>query len=63
MSTVSERPATGDDALKLVKPPSPQYAIWIAEDAAIYTRYGRPNVVRRFFLWAFFGWRFTKVEN
>ena len=50
------------DALAAVKPRKPQYAIWLAEDAAIYTRYERPNVVRRFFLWLFFGWTWTKVK-
>ena len=50
------------DALAAIKPRKPQYAIWLAEDAAIYTRYERPNVVRRFFLWLFFGWTWTKVE-
>lgn len=52
-----------DDALKLFKPPPHLWAIWIAEDAALYTRFGRPNRVRRFFLWLFFGWRYTKVKK
>ena len=51
-----------DDALQLFKPPPHLWAIWIAEDAALYTRFGRPNVVRRFFLWLFFGWRYMKVK-
>lgn len=54
---------TETDALKVVKPDAPKYAIWIAEDCAIYTRFERPNAVRRFFLWAFFGWRWVRVEN
>ena len=52
-----------EDAFKGCKAPAPQWAIWLAEDAAIYTRYGRPNCVRRFFLWLFFGWRYTKVKD
>ena len=30
---------TANDPLKILEPPSPQWAIWIAEDMAIYTRY------------------------
>ena len=52
-----------DDALKLLKPPPHLWAIWIAEDCALYTRFGRPNAVRRFFLRLFFGWRYVKVSN
>ena len=52
-----------NDPLKLVKPTAPKYAIWIAEDVAIYSRMGRPNAVRRFFLWLFFGWSWAKVEQ
>jgi hypothetical protein len=51
------------DPLRVLKPTKPKYAIWIASDAAIYTRFERPNVVRRFFLRAFFGWRWVRVEN
>lgn len=50
-----------NDALRMIKPTEPKYAIWLTEDWAIYTRSDRPNILRRFFLWAFFGWRWTKV--
>lgn len=62
MITPSPPPRDYADPLTLVKPTTPQYAVWIAEDAAIYTRFGRPNVLRRFFLWAFFGWRWERVR-
>ena len=52
-----------NDPLKVVKPTEPLYAIWIAQDAAIYTRRGRPNVWRRFWLCVFFGWIWVRVEN
>lgn len=58
-----ETPKDYADPLKVVKPTSPQYAIWIAEDVAIYTRMGRPNAVRRFFLRLFFGWRWKAVNS
>lgn len=51
------------DPLTLLKPTTPKYAIWIAEDVAIYTRFGRPNWFRRFWLWAFFGWTWAPIEQ
>lgn len=61
--TADDVRSTTNDPLKILKPPSPQWAIWIAEDVAMYTRYERPNTVRHFFLWLFFGWRYTKVKQ
>lgn len=52
---------TLEDALIQVSPRTPKWAIWIAEDAAIYSRMKRPNAWRRFWTWAFFGWRWTPV--
>ena len=43
--------------------PPHTYAIWIAQDCYLYTRFGRPNWFRRFWLWVFFGWRWTPVEK
>lgn len=48
--------------ISTIKPARPRYAIWIAQDCAIYTRMARPNAWRRFWTWAFFGWRWTSVE-
>lgn len=51
------------DAIHAIRPIKPLYAIWILQDFVIYSRLPRPNAWRRFWTWAFFGWRWTKVKK
>ena len=43
---------------------SPQlWAVYLVQDVVLYSRASRPNLVRRFFLWAFFGWRWVPLKK
>lgn len=43
--------------------PPQLWGVYLAQDVVLYSRASRPNLVRRFFLWAFFGWRWEPLKN
>lgn len=63
MSTVTKVPKDYPDPLEAIKLPSHLTTIWIAEDVALYSRKPKPNAWRRFWTWAFFGWRWKDINK
>ena len=56
-------PPTPVDDGALAEVPPHKWAVWLAQDVVLYSRERRPNLVRRFFLWAFFGWRWVPLKR
>ena len=56
-------PNDDPDAMPILKVPEHITAIWLAEDCALYSRFKRPNLWRRFWTWAFFGWKWERLDR
>lgn len=51
------------DKPKIIELPAQVSRLYLCRDVALISAKPKPNAWRRFWLWAFFGWRWTNIEQ
>lgn len=52
-----------EDRYRMFSLPPHASRLYLAQDIVMYSAKPRPNWFRRFWLWVFFGWRWTNIET